>query len=1238
MPTGGDLGSVNTTDWNRVHELINRFEETWKDHGDADVDAFLKMFPPTDPMRFLALQELVKSDLEHRWQCGRGGVVEDYLRRFPELGRDGDVLARLLYEEYMARLKNGDKPNVSHYQARFPQHYEELKRRLEDTPVGTEKNTAWTPGAPLPPPKEGAPLPVGGGYRLLDSLGKGQFGQVFRAEAPGGKLVAIKVISWPLNHPAAQRELQSLEVIKRVDHPYLLDIHAFFAQDDRLIIVMGLAEKNLRDRLKECQRQGEKGIPGPELLRFMHEAAEALDFLHSKGIHHRDIKPGNILISGNHVRIGDLGLARLLTSTAQENASILGTPPYMPPEVWQGTFHTHTDQYSLAITYLELRRGRCPFRNGSMEGLLLGHLEDSPVLATLSEAERRVLLRAGHKNPDLRYPSCQAFADALAEALTPPKPAGAGYRKIKKIGKGTFGEVWRGEAPGGIPVAIKVIPLLEKDKVQSELNALELIRRLDHPNLVSIHAFWLEEEELHIAMTLADRSLRDLLNEAKRRGREGIPLEELLPLMFQSAKALDYLHQKGVIHRDIKPENILLKDNRVRVADFGVARMLEQQQQFSATTTGTMPYMPPEVWLGKTHEHSDQYSLAATYVELRVGRSLFKSDSLAGVMQAHLHAPPPLDMFSPAEQEVLKRALAKKPDERWPSCEEFFRALAVAINPGTSLSDYDSTLLPPAPSTTPKSETPTPSPSDEVPAWKKGSGEITTRKPVVTVGPSTVPAPPASRVWWGTFVAAAGGLILIAAGIYLVVNPIGGKRDDSELPGPKKDKSAKPNIRLKVFDDRLTVHAGQELKLKMVVEHPDTNVPVRLKIKAPAYLDVKETVFGTGKELQDCTVSVTVPDDLPFNDQQMMLEDKLQVQAYADDLKSEWQTVAFSIKPLSTLPYDGEAGTFQPSPKTKIVKLNGSKYYQKVDLVLHSPVATRIRFLLIPRSSGQQFYIMQDKVWYTLFAMYAKKHPDKVGDDYWKQENWTLDYPSQHENRNVDLGPNPGQLPALAVRFVAAHNFAHWLGGKLPTVEQWDAAGGKGFRPGVVPEITFDLDRAPLRLGIFKTGWSQERKGPYLPGWDQKQRIMNLGICQSWTVLGHRWFPGDLSIFAATFMSGDLFNGVAVGRPDGLGPLPIGTAGWDVSPWGCRDMAGNGCEWTRSKKIVGEIEDEDIARADPNLEVRMRGARWDERGLLYQFPTGQFDPHVRPPFVTAPPGPNFPRYCVGFRVIVEPGK
>ena len=147
------------------------------------------------------------------------------------------------------------------------------------------------------------------------------------------------------------------DLIKLLRHPFLLQTQAYSQEDDRLFIVMELADKSLRDRLKECRAAGLQGIPVTELLTYFKESAEALDFLHEKHILHRDIKPENILLLQGHAKVADFGLAKGQQSH-MATATGSGTPLYMAPEVWRNKLSAQSDQYSLALAYAELRLDR----------------------------------------------------------------------------------------------------------------------------------------------------------------------------------------------------------------------------------------------------------------------------------------------------------------------------------------------------------------------------------------------------------------------------------------------------------------------------------------------------------------------------------------------------------------------------------------------------------------------------------------------------------------------------------------------------------------------------------------------------------------------------------------------------------------------------------------------------------------------------------------------------------------
>src|SRR5262245_28503332 len=133
-------------------------------------------------------------------------------------------------------------------------------------------------------------------YCLVELLGRGGFGEVWKAKGPGGVPVAMKFV--PQEEGAGALELRSLEFMKDIRHPHLLSIVGAWQCHGYVILAMELADRTLHEREKEALRQGLPGIPRGELLEYIREAAKGIDYLNSLGIQHRDIKPQNLFLVG----------------------------------------------------------------------------------------------------------------------------------------------------------------------------------------------------------------------------------------------------------------------------------------------------------------------------------------------------------------------------------------------------------------------------------------------------------------------------------------------------------------------------------------------------------------------------------------------------------------------------------------------------------------------------------------------------------------------------------------------------------------------------------------------------------------------------------------------------------------------------------------------------------------------------------------------------------------------------
>lgn len=262
------------------------------------------------------------------------------------------------------------------------------------------------------------------GYSLLRLLGHGGFGEAWEATAPGGVRVALKFIR--LDTAEAGPERRALEAVRNIRHPHLLDVQFAVQVDDCLVIAMPLCERTLAERLRQCRAEGLSGIPRDELLDYMEELARAVDFLNEPrhdlgdgilvGVQHRDIKPQNVFLVGDSVRLADFGLAKVLATSAASHSGAM-TPSYAAPEVMEGRVSSRSDQYSLAVTYVQLRLDRLPFPGDAARIAYAYFRGDLPDLAGVPGEEQVVVARALAKQPEGRWPTCRAFVQSIKAAV-----------------------------------------------------------------------------------------------------------------------------------------------------------------------------------------------------------------------------------------------------------------------------------------------------------------------------------------------------------------------------------------------------------------------------------------------------------------------------------------------------------------------------------------------------------------------------------------------------------------------------------------------------------------------------------------------------------------------------------------------------------------------------------------------------------------------------------------------------
>jgi serine/threonine protein kinase len=250
-------------------------------------------------------------------------------------------------------------------------------------------------------------------------LGRGGWGEVWQTQRSDGRQVALKFLPCD-NQLTAAHEIRALQSIRQLRHPNLINIEQIWCWSGYVVVAMELADGNLLDLLQVYQSEFESCMVPEHLCFFLGQAADAIDFLNARqhvindqrvAVRHCDIKPSNILVIQTTVKVADFSLAAQTTSPMWYHRRA-GTLNYAAPEIFQGWLSDRSDQYALAVSYIELRTGELPFKD-TPTTFKREYTRPEPDLSQLEPWEQPILQKALNHVPQDRWPSCKTMIEQL---------------------------------------------------------------------------------------------------------------------------------------------------------------------------------------------------------------------------------------------------------------------------------------------------------------------------------------------------------------------------------------------------------------------------------------------------------------------------------------------------------------------------------------------------------------------------------------------------------------------------------------------------------------------------------------------------------------------------------------------------------------------------------------------------------------------------------------------------------
>jgi hypothetical protein len=275
-----------------------------------------------------------------------------------------------------------------------------------------------------------------------------------------------------------------------------------------------------------------------------------------------------------------------------------------------------------------------------------------------------------------------------------------GYTLKRGVGRGGFGEVYFAVSDGGKEVALK---LVRGGNSEAELRGVRHCLNLKHPNLVALYDLRLDADAN--PWVVMEYVAGETLSAHLSRNPDGLPVEVVREWFGGLARAVGYLHDHGIIHRDLKPANIFIEQGVVKVGDYGLTKSVSTSQgQAQTQSVGTVHYMAPEIGKGKYGKSVDVYAAAIILYEMLTGEVPFRGESAHEILARHQFDPPEMARVPEPFVPVLRKALAKDPEQRYASLSELGRAVEAAGLPppaATALPMETSAAQPPIAAVTP---------------------------------------------------------------------------------------------------------------------------------------------------------------------------------------------------------------------------------------------------------------------------------------------------------------------------------------------------------------------------------------------------------------------------------------------------------------------------------------------------------------------------------------------------------